>query len=87
MCIGLVFPQGISFADSPSVASESAVLMDWETGTVLFEKNPDTKLFPASTTKVMTGILAIEYLDPEQIVTISQTAIDIDRDGSNIGLL
>lgn len=87
MCIGLVLPQGISFADSPSVASESAVLMDWVTGTVLFEKNPDTKLYPASTTKVMTGILAIEYLDPEQIVTISQTAIDIDRDGSNIGLL
>ena len=76
------------FAENePAPASESAVLLDFDTGRVLFSKNPDTRLYPASTTKIMTGILAIENLNMDTVVSISQTAIDVDRDGSNMGLL
>lgn len=46
-----------------SVASESAVLMEAKTGTIIFEKNADTKKCPASITKIMTLLLIFEALD------------------------
>ena len=57
----------------------SAVLMDLETGTVLYEKNPRQKLAPASVTKIMTLLLIMEALDSGRVswtdtVTASETA-------------
>lgn len=84
----LVMGNSLAFAENePAPASESAILLDFDTGRVLFSKNPDAKLYPASTTKIMTGILAIENLNMDTVVSINQTAIDVDRDGSNMGLL
>ncbi len=48
---------------SPEVKAESAVLMERETGTVLFESNPHERLSPASVTKVMTLLLIVEAID------------------------
>lgn len=56
------------------ITAEAAVLIDSETGDVLFEKNSSKKLGMASTTKIMTGILAIENCDPDEIVTVSRNA-------------
>lgn len=56
---------------------KSAVLMDYETGQILYEKNMSEKAFPASTTKIMTAILAIENSFPEELMTVSKEAIDI----------
>ncbi|MDO4719670.1 MAG: D-alanyl-D-alanine carboxypeptidase family protein [Peptostreptococcaceae bacterium] len=50
-------------ASFPEIGAESALLIEAKSGKVLYEKNPDAKVFPASTTKVMTAILAIERLD------------------------
>lgn len=47
--------------------ANSAVLMDADTGTVLYEKNKDQKLPPASITKIMTMLLIMEALDQGQI--------------------
>ncbi|MDO5410853.1 MAG: D-alanyl-D-alanine carboxypeptidase family protein [Lachnospiraceae bacterium] len=44
----------------PSVDAYGAVLMEAETGTVLYAKNPDTHLYPASITKIMTALLTLE---------------------------
>lgn len=44
----------------PEVEAQGAVLMEADTGTVLFAKNPDTCLYPASITKIMTGLLVLE---------------------------
>ncbi len=76
-----------AFADLPSVQAQSAILVDKKTGRILFEKNADEKCYPASTTKIMTALLAIEQLNPENIAVASQTAVDVDRDGSNMGIL
>ena len=46
-----------------SVSAPSALLMEKETGTVLYEKNAHTRLFPASVTKVMTMLLIAEDVD------------------------
>jgi len=49
-------------ADAPDISAEGSVVMDLTTGKVLFEKNPDEKLYPASLTKMLTAILVIENL-------------------------
>lgn len=71
----------------PSISSEAAILVDYNSGRVILEKNADEKQYPASTTKIMTAILAIENLDYKDVLTASQEAVDIDRDGSNMGIL
>lgn len=70
-------PTGLSFsygaeAPLPEVAAESAILIDMSTGNVIFEKNADKPMFPASTTKMMTAILAVEHLALSQNVTIDR---------------
>lgn len=74
-------------AAEPELKSGSALMMQAGTDRIMYEKNADAKAYPASTTKIMTGLLAIENLDPTAELTVSETAIQIDRDGSNMGLL
>lgn len=61
--------------DGPAVESPSAILMEVNTGTILYEKNADEQLFPASITKIMTTLLAIEYCEMDEIVTFSADAV------------
>lgn len=73
--------------DGPAIGAEGAILMDADTGEILYAKNIDAKLYPASTTKLMTCLVAIENASLSDLVTINQSAIDAnDRDGSNMGL-
>ncbi len=59
----------------PSVTAESAILMDVNTGTILFEKNSHKQLYPASITKIMTTLLALENSKLSDTVTYSKSAI------------
>lgn len=61
-------------ADQIDVSADAAILMDAKTGQVLFSKNPFKKRPPASTTKVITALLAIETGRLTDKVTISRTA-------------
>jgi len=57
------------------VAAKSAIVVDFDTGNVLWEKNPDKLTYPASTTKIMTAIVAIENIEnPSKKVRISKRA-------------
>ncbi|BDG59446.1 D-alanyl-D-alanine carboxypeptidase family protein [Caldinitratiruptor microaerophilus] len=58
----------------PRLTAAAAILMDWETGQVLYEKNATQKRPPASTTKVLTAILALERARLDDVVTISSRA-------------
>ncbi|MBE4906907.1 D-alanyl-D-alanine carboxypeptidase [Bacillus luteolus] len=60
--------------NSPSVQSESAVLMDAKTGSILYEKNSSARMYPASVTKIATAIVAIEEGKLDDIVTVSENA-------------
>ncbi len=53
----------VSAAGAPEVDAASAVLMEKETGTVLYERSPHDKLEPASVTKIMTLLLVMEAID------------------------
>ena len=71
-----------------NIEAKSYILIDSKTGHVISEYNADQKVYPASTTKIMTAILGIENADAEDIMTVSQYAIDnIGPGGMNIGLL
>ncbi len=76
------------YADSLNLDSQSCILIDAKSGQILYEKDSDKKIFPASTTKIMTAILAIEIGNPDQIMTASKAAVyDIGVDGMNIGIM
>lgn len=63
-------------ANPPNVQnSDAALLVDMDSGRLLYGKNIDKRVFPASTTKIMTGILAIELGNLEEIVTASAEAL------------
>ena len=63
------WPSGIE------VGSNSAIVMEASTGTVLFEKNADEVHYPASITKLLTGLVAVENSEPDEIVTFSREAV------------
>jgi len=70
------------------ITSRGAVLIDADTGQVLFDKGMDQRLYPASITKIMTGVLVGENADLRQTLTVSQTAVDIDEpDSASIDLV
>lgn len=62
----------------------SALLLDSTTNTVLFEKNSQRPIYPASTTKVMTALLVLEKLPLDSMVTVSPTAIDVQETKLNL---
>ena len=91
MILSLV-PAAYANGSEPTVTAEGAILIDAKNGNVLYEKNADKKMYPASITKIMTALLALEKvqsgeLSLEQPITYSQTADDtMAADGSNIAL-
>ncbi len=58
------------------VAAKGAILYELNTDTVLLEQDADMKLYPASLTKLLTAIVALEYGNPEDVVTVTNEAID-----------
>ena len=65
-----------SSVEKPAVSSEAAVLYDASTGQVLFEKNGHKPMYPASTTKIMTALLAAEKLPLSSTFTFSKSAAE-----------
>lgn len=62
------------FEQGPTIHASAGVLIESKTGAVLFAKNPDLRRAPASTTKMMTAIVALEKGDLNQIVRVSHLA-------------
>ena len=61
--------------DNISTNSESALLMDAKTGKILYSKNAFSRMYPASTTKLMTAILTLENCELNEVTTVSHNAI------------
>lgn len=73
-----------SARSTPEIQAQAYLVIDQTTGEVLAEKNADMKLFPASTTKMMTALVAIESLELDKIASVGA---DIARDGRHMALM
>ncbi len=74
-------------SSKPFPTAEAAILMDASTGQVLYSKNSDKRMYPASITKLLTALVAIELLNPADILTFSEDAINsVDYNSSRIGM-
>ncbi len=71
----------------PVVGAESAILMELQTGTILYAKNIHQREYPASTTKILTTLIAAERCQMDEIVTFSHDAVfDTPWDSSHIAM-
>ena len=85
----LVLPVGAVAVGAPAVEAASAILMEKETGTILYEQNAHDKLEPASVTKVMTLLLVMEAIDSGRLSldeTVTMSAHAVSMGGSQIWL-
>lgn len=76
--ISLFLFSNYSFADNDinlEIYSEAAILVHSDSGKILYSKNADEKRYPASTTKILTAILAIENFSLEDKLTASYEAV------------
>jgi D-alanyl-D-alanine carboxypeptidase (penicillin-binding protein 5/6) len=72
-----IFPPFPSTTFSQTIHSRSAIVMDMSTERILYAKNPERRLPPASTAKLMTAIVAMEKADLSDVVTISKNASQV----------
>lgn len=61
--------------NAPELVSRAAILMDNKTNKILYDKNSNERMFPASTTKILTAILVLENCDLNEIITASYDAV------------
>lgn len=67
----------------PVISAQGAIAVDLNSGIPLYEKNPDEKLLPASTAKIITALVALDIYDLDQILTVPKGAA---VDGQKMGL-
>lgn len=78
---------GVLDKDDIKLNSKSAIAIDVETGNVLFEKDASKKIYPASTLKILTALVALEEGDLKDEITVSKNALEGQKNGgTNIGL-
>jgi D-alanyl-D-alanine carboxypeptidase (penicillin-binding protein 5/6) len=76
-----------NWPQAADVLEETGVLLDTGSGTILFNKKMDQRMYPASTTKIMTALLAIENSNLDDTVTFTETGVkDAYAGSSNIGM-
>src|SRR5690606_13812145 len=62
-------------AGPPELQAEAGILMEAQSGQVLYSRNPDQPMYPASITKILTGIIAVESGRLNEVVTVSKNAV------------
>lgn len=76
-----------NWPEGPIVSAESAILMEINTGAILYEKNIHEHQYPASTTKILTTLIAAEESALNEIVEFSKDAVfGIPRDSNHIAM-
>ena len=78
----------VNWPAGPEIGAEAAILMEVNTGTILYAKNIHEKLYPASITKILTALIASEECDMNEMVTFSYDAVhSINwREDANMGI-
>ena len=72
---------------APDVHADTGILVDIDTGAILWERNPHFSHAPASTTKVLSALVALENFDSDRVVTITGSALHQAGDETTMGLV
>lgn len=78
--------------EDPDIQAKAALLMDANTGAIVYAKNEHQELYPASLTKIMTALLVVEAIDKGQLsldqeITASSSIESLDADGSTANIV
>lgn len=84
MCMMSVVKVVLAESAVPHVSAKAAILIEADSGDVVFEKNADERLPMASTTKIMTALVAIENIPDDKVVRINGNAVGVE--GSSVYL-
>lgn len=77
----------VEWPSAPGISSDGGIIMDADTGTVLYSKNINTEMYPASITKLMTVLLVLENCSLDQTLTFSKEAVfNIEFGSNHIGM-
>ena len=76
-----------AFAGAPALPADTGILFDIDTHEILWQRNMHAPHAPASTTKVLTAMVAAENLDPDSVLTVTPDALGQASDETRLGLL
>lgn len=86
MLICMISLSAVAFGKAePTVTAQTAILMESSTQRILFDKDMHKKMFPASMTKIMTALVALDYFKPDDYVTVGQEINTVTLDSSKAG--
>jgi D-alanyl-D-alanine carboxypeptidase len=78
----------LGWPEGPAVEAGAAIVMDADTGAILYEKNIDMELYPASITKIVTTMVALEHGNLDDIIPFSDFSVNsLDADSSMVGMI
>lgn len=69
----------------PTIQAKSAILVEQSTGTILFDKAAKEKMYPASMTKMLTALVVLDYLEPDELITVGSEINEVTLDSSKAG--
>jgi serine-type D-Ala-D-Ala carboxypeptidase (penicillin-binding protein 5/6) len=72
----LPFPHLTGEGSLPRLSSYAVLAVDVDSETVLYQKNPDTKLLPASTTKIVTALVAMDYYSLDEVLMVPNIYVE-----------
>lgn len=76
-----------ALTEQPEISADAAILIDSSSEKVLYSKNENQKMYPASTTKILTAILTIENCNLNDVVTVPYDAISSITSGYSVAAL
>lgn len=78
-------PSILMAENAPTVTAQAAILASQETGTILFEKNSNEKIYPASMTKILTALVVMDHFTAEELVVVGTEINEVTLDSSKAG--
>ncbi len=85
---GAAAEDAVFWPTGPDISADGAIVIEAGTGSILYEKNMYQQFFPASTTKILTTLVALENSEPNEIVTVSYAADNyVSKTSSRMGLV
>ena len=72
----------VSWPENVSIQADGGIVIEADTGTVLYGKNIHETYYPASITKILTALIVLEHCDLDEIVTFSHDAVYNVEEGS-----